>query len=176
MNDNLNKKLNEFIDGNLNEKELENLNEIILNDADALEKLKGLKTVNRILRNLEAESVSDNFTQKVMNEIRNKKTNQLKSNNYFFHGIVFAFVAGILLFTGYAFYLGNGKSSQIFSASIFKNISEKFVQYLSVFNIGAFSHTFTIIAGSLSLILLVTFYFIVSAHRAFMKKINQSVQ
>ena len=172
MNDNLNKKLNEFIDGNLDDKELENLNETILNDADALEKLKGLKTVDNILHTLGAESVPDSFTQNVMNEIRRKKAKKQKSNNYFFQGIVFAFVAGILFFTGYAVYFGNGKSSKIFSNSLFKNISETLGQYLSVVNTVAFSHTSLIIAGTLSLILLVTFYFIVSEHTAFMKRIN----
>ena len=172
MNDNLNKKLNEFLDGNLNEKELKNLNDAIINDADSLEKLKGLKTVDSILNTLEAESVPDSFTQNVMNEIRSKKAKKQKSNNYFFQGIVFAFVACILFFTGYAVYFGIGRSSQIFSTSLFKNISESLGQYLSVLNIVAFSYTSLIIAGTLSLILLVTFYFIVSEHTAFMKRIN----
>jgi len=175
VNNDLNKKLNEFIDGNLNEKELGNLNEIILNDNDALEKLKGLKTVDSILSNLETEAVPDSFTQNVMNEIRSKKANQQKSKNYFFQGIVFSFVAGILFFTGYAVYLGNGKSSHIFSISLFRNVSEKFGQYLSIFNTGVYSYTSLIVAGALSLILLVTLYFIVSAHTVFMKRINQLV-
>jgi len=176
VNDNLNKKLNEFLDGNLDDKELENLNEIILNDADAFQKLKGLKTVDNILQTLEAESVPDSFTKNVMDEIRSKKAKKQKSNNYFYQGIVFVFVACILFFTGYAVYFGNGKSSPIFSTSLFKNISENLGQYLSVLNIVVFSYTSLIIAGTLSLILLVTFYFIVSEHTAFMKRINQSVQ
>lgn len=175
MNEKFDNDLNDYIDGNLNNNEFEKLNQRILTDAEALEKLKSLRTVHGILNDLEISEAPANFTNTVMQKIVDKPNSVTETNNNFFKIILFIFTLSITAFSGYAAYLSFSLTEESKSIMILKNMSVKFNEYLTVINSQIISNTSIVVVSTFALIIIFSFYFIVSSHDDFLKKINNFV-
>jgi hypothetical protein len=166
--------LNKYLDGELSSDELKELNSLIEVDPDALNTLKTHKFVDKTLSKIETEPAPVGFTQRVMNiissasSVRNKKF-------YFFRFIVSLFG---LLISGTIFFIINSLPKPVPESDTSLKVVDTATKFLSE-NFGGVSdllnnNTLMMIGGMLTIILLISGYFVLESHKSFKQKLENS--
>lgn len=159
--------LNKYIDGELSAAEIKNLKNYLSANPDELEKLKALKLVDNILRDMEFESAPHNFTEKFMNRLNVSYAS--KSNKYYLIKIIFALFGlgfiGIFLFGLSKLSFTDSSSNQ----SAFDRIMERIGEIIPAisFSLSINSDTVMLIVSILVLVTLIAAYIIINSHKAF---------
>lgn len=96
--------LNKYIDGELQPKILEELNEHLANSKEDLERLRALQALHRSLSKIKPEETSPDFTRAVMFRI-NKKNKAGNEQKYFIGIISSVFILFSIAIVGYVLYL-----------------------------------------------------------------------
>lgn len=161
--------LNKYIDSELSASEIEELKNMLASNPDALEKLKALRFVDSSLRTMEHDKAPDHIAGSIMSRIESLSIVKGKSF-YFFYWIVGVFSLMILGLVGYIFSLISPADSG--SSSILDNITNYFSSFSISFNLGLSSNLILLIGASLSIILLIAFYFLVASHREFKNSLS----
>lgn len=166
--------INKYLDGELTGLELDEFNEILQNDKEAVEKLKILKFVDENLRELPVEKAPASVSASVMSRLQQGFKAKKQTSNFFYAviGIFSVMIVGIL---GYAlkdisFTATDSKISERISEGVNRLIPEKLDSVMSFFTSSEF-----MLAGALvTLILLLATYFIFESHKDILKRLDKS--
>ncbi len=164
--------LNKYIDNELNEFEIKELKEIINSDPEAEKKLNAHEMVDTILRKLEVDEAPKWINEFVMNKIL-KIPKAKKSTKNLFVSIMSLFsviVVGTLgyLFSQLEFEFAASESGLGAREKIFNFVSEYIPQMPNIIDDSSVLY----IGLSLTMLLLISGYFIVESHRNFKRKLN----
>ncbi len=162
--------LNKLIDNELNEREIEELHKLIKYDEAALSKVKAHQLVDSILKKIDIELAPEDTTTKIMERISNSLLLKEKKNG-FFKFVVSSFVFMIIFIIGYMISI----SSKVYISGTspkYSQIVDKVVNFFSSFNIPLNNELILIIGGVLTVLLLVSGYFMFEEHRSFKQKLE----
>jgi len=164
--------LNRYIDGELDSYELAEIKDELVKDDQALARLQALRMVDNSLRQMEVVSAPLNFTDKVMNAIAVAKKAVKPKINYFFVSIISIFSIGVLAVLIAAFRAAekeSGPSTIVpYADKVKEMISKNLISFQNIFA----NPNVALVISVLSLILLITAYFTIEAHKNFIKKLN----
>ena len=146
--------LNKFIDNELNEVETKMIKDAIENSPELKLKYSSLLQTDKILHNLKSESVSSDFTKKVLQKIQRQKA-LVKQQKYFLFTVLSLFGIIALGIVGFIFYQiissSTPQSNQIVT-TYSKDVGDYFSDLFGKKNISIFGSV-------LSFIMLVSGYF-----------------
>lgn len=164
--------LNKYIDNELNEFESKELKEAINSNPEAQKKLNAHEMVDIILRKLETEKAPAGINEYVMNRILNISASK-ESKNYFFISIVSFFFVIFLSVIGFLLsqmeFDNTGSEAGL---GIKEKISNRISEYIPQMPAILDSSSLLFIGGSLTIVLLISGYFIIENHRSFKNKLN----
>lgn len=159
--------LNKYIDEELSAAEIKDLKNYLSANPNELEKLKALKLVDNILREMEFESAPHNFTEKFMNRFNVSYSST--SNKFYLIKIIFALFGlgfiGIFLFGLSKLSFTDSSSNQ----SAFDRIMERIGEIIPAisFSLSINSDTMMLIVSILVLVTLIAAYIIINSHKSF---------
>ncbi len=162
--------LNKLIDDELNAREIEELHNLIKHDEIALSKVKAHQMVDSILKKIDVELAPEDTTSIIMERISNSLLVKEKKNG-FFKFVLSVFVFLIIFVFGYIFSI-SGKTQVTESSSKYSEISDKIVEFFSSINVALDNELILIIGGLLSILLLISGYFMLEEHRSFKQKLE----
>lgn len=161
--------LNKYIDNELSAAEIEELKNLLSLNPDDLDKLTALRFVHSSLRKLEHDKAPDHIASSIMSRI--EAISIVKGRSFsFFYWIVGVFSLMIIGLFGYILSLISPTESE--SSSIVDGITNYFSSFSISFNFGLSSNLILLIGASLSIILLIAFYFLVVSHREFKNSLS----
>ena len=164
--------LNKYIDNELSTAEIKELKDFLSANPNEIEKLKALKVVDNVLREMELESAPQNFTEKMMERL-NVSYLTKTSKNYFVKIMFTLFGLGFVGITLFGIsqvsIKGSTESSDAFE-QIFQKIGEILPSFSFSFSIS--SDTLMLIVSVLVLVTLIATYIIINSHKAFKNNIE----
>lgn len=163
--------INKYLDSEISSHELEEL-QLLLSDEENYKSFRAYQSVEKSIKNIQTEKAPKLFTEKIMNIIvttnQNKKIRKLylpiMVNSIF---IVMIFVAVVLLFNIVNF--GNNHTAV---ESILKNVSHNLSLFVPNLTEILINKTIIFSTSIISLILLISFYYLFDSHKAFKKKLD----
>ena len=164
-----NEILNKLIDNELNSSEIDELHDLIKNDEKLLSKTKAHQMVDSVLKRLELEEAPLNTTELIMGKITKSVLAKDKKNG-FFKFVVGTLAISILLVIG--FILSSSPSGESVSESYFNLLREKVSEALANLAIPVSSDLLLIITSALTVIILISGYFIFEEHKSFKQKLD----
>lgn len=165
--------LNKYIDGELSRAELEEIEELINSNPEELDRLKTHKYVDQTLKELEVDTAPPGVAQRIMKRIYSEIPEKYKKNS-FFRFMIGSFVTIIAVVLGYSLSLlpsgSDSESSTLIDSESIKDYSTKFYNEFTSF----FSNDNLIYIGIfLTVIMLITAYFVHESHKSFKKKLER---
>ncbi len=176
MKENIDNLLNEYIDGNLDSRAIEELESVISGDEGVLNKLKGLKAVDSHLREMETIPAPENTTEKIWEKISGSISGNLPKS-YFLHGMVGLFsvsLIGMIVFF-FTYFSGSGREyieaeNTVNAVNTFvNNFFEKFSSYVASVDI-------MLLVSVVILVIMLSLYYLFESHKEFRKKLNSITQ
>lgn len=161
--------LNKYIDNELSAAEIEELKNLLSSNPDELDKLNVLRFVDSSLRTMEHDKAPDHIAGSILSRIEALSIVKGKSF-YFFYWIVGVFSIMIIGLFGYILSLISPAESD--GSSVLDNVVNYLSSFSISFNIGLSSNLILLIGASLSIILLIAFYFLVVSHREFKNSLS----
>jgi len=162
---------NRYIDGELQEGELEEV-QLLLKEEDNIKKLKALRIVDTSLRTLESDPAPNNFTVEFMNSLSKYSSKIKLSKNYFASAVNLIFlvlIVAILIFVFsqiHLIYSTTGLNSKV--NDTVNIINKSLLPFLSFFK----NKDVMFFGASLCLILLLGAYYFVEGHKEFKRRIE----
>ncbi len=162
--------LNKLIDNELNDREIEELHKLIKYDETALSKVKAHQMVDTILKRINVDLAPEDTELKIMERI--SKTLMVKERkNGFFKFIISSFVLMLIFILGYMISI-SGKVYVPGNSSKYSAIIDKVVNFFSALDIAMDNELILIIGGALTVMLLISGYFMLEEHRSFKQKLE----
>lgn len=164
--------LNKYIDGELDAAEISELKNLINENPEQLRILKAHKLVDETLPALEIYPAPHNFTERMMNIIYDSAGHVRPKVSGFFIGVVSVFVASIL---GTLFYSLSAVPASAPNPTVSEYVDkgESFLKsFLSGFSGFVGSENMTLLGGALTVILLISGYFLFESHKKFKDKLT----
>lgn len=164
--------LNDYIDNQLDNASIQELKKQLDENEIALNKLKALRVVDNSLKNIEVIPAPEGFTNRLMNLIA-KSTKKVASKvSYFFVSVIGLFTVMILSVLGFAYYT-SAKSTQVseYDTSLTK-VSEYVSQFVLLLKNFFSNQNITTIGMALTVLLLVSGYYLMESHKEFKEKIK----
>lgn len=165
--------LNDYIDNELDSAALQEVNASLKTDEESLIKLKALKIVDHSLHHLEIYSAPEGFTKKVMKMIFATSKVVAPKVSYFFVTMVSVLSVAIISFTTAAYLTVKKSTEEINKTSILDNvllfIKEKTPALLKFFT----NENILTIGTVLTVVLLISGYFLLESHKNFRNKLNK---
>ena len=165
-----NELLNKLIDDELNAREIEELHNLIKHDEMALIKVKAHQMVDSLLKKIDVEFAPEDTTSIIMERISNSLLVKEKKNG-FFKFIISSFIILILFVFGYILSI-SGETQATETPSKYSEITNEIVKFFSSFSLSLNNELMLIIGGVLSILLLVSGYFMLEEHRSFKQKLE----
>ena len=162
--------LNKLIDHELNKKEIDELHDLIKQDEEALIKVKTHQMVDSILKKIEIQSAPEDTTSKIMERISNSLLVSEKKNG-FMKIIVSSFIFLLVLTIGLIFSMTDKVKTEEPNSFISESIT-KFLNLFSSVEISIDTSLMLIIGGALTLLFLISGYFIMEEHKSFKQKLE----
>ena len=169
MNELTNDILNKLIDNELNSSEIDELHKLIKKDEKLLSKTKAHQMVDNVLKKLKIEDAPQNTTGLIMGKITQSILAKEKKNG-FFKFVLSAFAVSMLLVVG--FVLSSEPSGESVSQSYFNSLKDRLTDNFANFSIPVSSDLLLVIASALTVIILITGYFIFEEHKSFKQKLD----
>ena len=169
MNDYLDELMNDYIDNSLSTEKINELNKILEKKDNELKKLKALRFVDEVLKNLEVYSAPEDITEKVMKLI-SEKSNAIKRSVNKFMVSVFSFLT-FILFTicSVILWIVVKESSSINLSNELNAFLKKGISFINNY---MNNNLFLLITSSMTLIIISTLYFIIESHKEFKNKLK----
>lgn len=165
--------LNDYIDNQLDNDAVRELNDALTHDSEAINKLKALKLVDQTLGEIPTVEAPMNFTSKMMNIIAGSSS-VVKQKSYFFYSVIGFFSAAIIAILGYSFATmdnsDKGKPAEI--TSYIDKIKDSVLQHANGWDSFFTNQNIIFIGIFLSVILLVSAFFVAESHKSFKEKLN----
>lgn len=169
MNDYIDELMNDYIDNSLSTEKINELNKILEKNEKELKKLKALRFVDEVLKNLEVYSAPEDITEKVMKLI-SEKSNAIKRSVNKFMVSVFSFLT-FVLFTicSVVLWIVVKESSSINLSNELNDFLKKGISFVNNY---MNNNLFLIITSSMTLIIISVLYFIIESHKEFKNKLK----
>ncbi len=161
--------LNKLIDNELNSSEIDVLHVLIKNDEKLLSKVKAHQMVDNVLKKLEIEDAPQNATELIMGKISQSILAKEKKNG-FFKFIISAFAITILLVVGFVLFAK--PSGDSVAKSYFNSFKDRLGENISNLSIPVSSDLLLVIASTLTVIILISGYFVFEEHKSFKQKLD----
>jgi len=169
MNDYLDELMNDYIDNSLSTEKINELNSIMEKNENALKKLKALRFVDEVLKNIEVYPAPENISEKVMKLIF-EKSNKIKQSVNKFMFSVFSFLTLILLtICSVVMWIAIKESSSISVSDKLNDFLKKGISYVNNY---MNNNLFLLITSSMTLIVITALYFIIESHKDFKNKLK----
>ena len=165
-----NELLNKLIDDELNAREIEELHNLIKHDEMSLSKVKAHQMVDSVLKKMDVELAPEDTTSIIMERISNSLLVKEKKNG-FFKFVLSVFVFLIIFVIGYIISIA-GETQVTESSPKYSEYTDKIVEFFSSISISFDNELMLIIGGVLSVMLLISGYFMLEEHRSFKHKIE----
>jgi len=162
--------LNRYIDNELDTPELTGLDDLIDKDPEALKELKAMKLVEKSLKKMEYENAPLNTTYTVMLKIASAK--KIKRSNWFFWTVVSFFSLCIAAVLIYSFSIYSPSASEISSGGDLNAVKNFFSDKAKSINKIFSGEDIKLLGAVISLLLIVTGYFILESHRNLKNKLK----
>jgi hypothetical protein len=164
--------LNDYIDNQLDTAALREVNESLLSDEEGLKKLKSLKVVDQSLTDIEVYPAPEGFTKRVMNKILAHSKTVVPKISYFFVTVLSFLSVGIISVVVTAYLMAEKTAAESNKLSVLDTalkfikenipVIQKFFSNQNILTIGMF----------LTMILLISGYFMLESHKNFKNKLN----
>jgi len=161
--------LNKLIDNELSSSEIDELHQLIKKDEKLLSKTKAHQMVDNVLKKLEIEHAPQNTTDLIMEKITQSVLEKEKKNGLF-KFIISTFAVSMLLVVGFILFSkpdGEGVSKSFFNAA-----KEKLAESFTNFSLPISYDLLLIITSALTIIVLISGYFIFEEHKSFKQKLD----
>jgi hypothetical protein len=162
--------LNRLIDNELNDREIEELHQLIKYDEVALSKVKAHQMVDSILKKIDVDLAPEDTTSRIMERI-SKSLLVKESKNGFFKFIISFFVLMIVFIVGYMISIFS-KTYSPSTPSKYSKVVDKIINLFASFNITLDNELILIVGGVLTVMLLISGYFVFEEHRSFKHKLE----
>lgn len=170
MKDLTNEILNKLIDNELSSSEIDELHSFIKNDEKLLSKTKAHQMVDNVLKKLEIENAPINTTELIMGKIAKSILAKEKKNG-FFKSMISTFAVSMLLVLG--FILSAKPSGEGVAESYFHSLKNKLFGNISNLSLPISSDLILVITSALTVIILISGYFIFEEHKSFKHKLDR---
>jgi anti-sigma factor RsiW len=166
--------LNKYIDGELDQASLQEVNDILSNSFEDRKRLQALLAVHNGLKKLKEENVSENFTYTVMNRLRLQKKSY-KEQKTFVLVVSSIFILLILGIVGTVVYIGLSQPSEAESSVNYSQYMIGFVQsVVSVISQIFTSKGISIFGSVISLGILISGYFFFESLKTTKQKVHKT--
>lgn len=162
--------LNKLIDNELSSSEIDELHKLIKQNDEFLSRAKAHQMVDSVLKNLRIENAPENTTEIIMEKIT-KSILYKERKNGFFKFVMGTFAVSILLVIG--FVISSASSGQENSGTQFESIRTYMLEILSRISFPINNEILSIITSALTVIILISGYFIFEQHRSFKQKLDR---
>ncbi len=164
-----NEVLNKLIDNELNSSEIDELHNLIKKDEKLLSKTKAHQMVDNVLKKLAIENAPQNTTDLIMEKITQSVLEKEKKNGLF-KFTMSSFAVSMLLVIGYILF--SKPSGEGVSKSFFNTFKEKLSENFSNFSLPISYDLLLIITSALTIIVLISGYFVFEEHKSFKQKLD----
>ena len=152
---------NKYIDNELSKEELDQFNKMLSQDSDTIQKLKALQFVEHSAKKIKVFKAPDGFAEKMMTRIKPQLSKRYQKN-YFFRIIISLFTVLFFSISGLMIsFLVNSNADTISKKSIFIDLSQDFLQKLSIVEKFLVNSNNLMISSLITLLLLLSLYFII---------------
>ncbi len=161
--------INKYLDNELSVGEIEEFKRAVSDDEENLQNLKLYKFIEDEIPKLKIYSAPANVTGIIMNRISSRIAEKYQKNNFFYFIISF-FVIGILAISGFAIF--NSKTMETEN-----NYLENSIRYVTnnlptLKNVSLTNETMLIIGAGLTLLFLLSAFFLFDSHKSIKHKIE----
>ncbi len=161
--------LNKLIDNELNSSEINELHKLIKENDSLLSKTKAHQMVDSVLKKLELETAPEGTTDMIMKKISESVLKKERKNG-FYKFIMGGLVASAVLAVG--FVLSSNQATENSSSQYLDTFKTKVVQYFTSYSANVNSDLLLIITSALTVIVLISGYFIFEEHKSFKQKLD----
>lgn len=172
MNEKTDSILNEYIDGNLSSAEIEELNKQLSNSPEITGKLKGLKVVDSHLKEMESLAAPSGITGRIMQKLESAFARNLPKS-YFLHTIVSLFAiafTGMLIF--FFTYFSNPEQEYSIADNSVKVVNTFITDFVKGISAKLAGSDLILIISIVTLILMLSIYFLFESHKSHRKKLQ----
>jgi hypothetical protein len=162
--------LNKYIDNELDNAELAELNDLLDKDEHSVKELKAMKVIEQSLRKMEFENSPSDVTYNIMQKIASVK--KVKRSNWFFWLVLGLFILGIaasLYYTLLNYQPAQSSMSADKTADGVKNFIDDNTRSIKSLLNGI---DVKLVGTILTLLFAITGYFIIETHRSFKNKLK----
>lgn len=164
--------LNRYIDNELDNVELSELKAALDNDAEAVSRLKALRTVDNSLKQMQNETAPTGLTEKLMIKIQSATKIVKPKISYFFISVLSIFSIAILAIVIFALRNVKVDNSKSVLDPIFEQIQVFASKNLNFFDLMFKNNAILLIGAMLAIIMLFAAYFTIESHKNFKNKLN----
>lgn len=162
--------LNRFIDGELDQSEIEEISELLKYDNEAKKKLSDLQAVNSALYKIETVSAPSNITINVMEKILKKSDRFIKDKIFFrFVSVIFGVLTALLVVFGFIL---PGSTEKSVINPFFEKSAELLKEYVPEISFSLSKTYLIVISASVAIVLFAAIFYLVETHKQFTKKIS----
>jgi len=171
MKTNFDDILNKLIDSELSINEINKVKSLNESNPEFNIKLRTHQFVHNSLFDIKVIEAPKNITEKVMKNILSKVSVKYQKS-YFFRTVISILIVSLLtVFFMIVFYPANQNYTSE-TDSLFNQMTQMIEPILNKFSNFFLGETFKSIGGLISVIILLSFYFIIHTHKEFKQKIN----
>lgn len=163
--------LNKYLDNELDPAELAEFSQLIENDDEAVKSLKAMKAIEQSVRKIEFEPAPGNVTYDVMKKIAS--VNKVKRSNWFFWLVVSVFLIGIAAVTFYSIQSYKPSAEGMGAEKTITAVKDFFGEKTQSINSVLKSPDIKLIGTVLTLLFLITGYFVFESHRNLRNKLKR---
>ncbi len=161
--------INKYIDGEISDPELKELNLLIDKDPFVLEEIKTMKLLETKFKQIKIDEAPAGFTDKLMSTVLKAKNNNIDKFYFAIISIFAVMILGIVIYLSISVTPG-GSESSLASKSVnwLNNINfDKITRYLK-------NSDFVLVSSMLSILILISSYFIQQNFRNFKRIVNSA--
>jgi len=151
--------LNKYIDGELDQKTLNEVREILRISEEDMKRLKALQFVHQGLKNMKEDEVSSDFTQLVMSKLQ-RKVKVKKEDRFFIFSISSVFVGLSLIIIGYVIYSFDFGTQSPGPVQFITNLSDTFESWIISLRTFLNSVNTSVIGSIFSFVIIISAYFL----------------
>jgi H+/Cl- antiporter ClcA len=172
MKKNYDELINKYLDNELNPAELEQFSAMLDNDEEAVKNLKAMKLVEHSVRKIEFDDAPQNTTYNIMRKIAVAPS--AKRSNWFFWIVVSVFLLGIAIVSYVTIQQyqppkeGIGTEKTVTAVKDF--IGDQTKSLSTIFK----GSDVKLIGAVITLLLIITGYFVLESHRSFKNKLKSA--
>jgi Na+/melibiose symporter-like transporter len=176
MKKNIDELINDYVDGNLDSGEVEELNRSLLEDPSSVLKLKALKIVDSHLREIKLEAAPDTIVGKVISKLGGVLNKELPKS-YFFQGIIGFFTLSMAGLIVYFFSYFSSADKEYSNSEIVINKINIFLTDLMAKLTGRLVNSdLMLIISIAALIVTLSFYFLYESNKSIKKRLHSTAR